>query len=90
MVFNELNIKNYSEFYNSNLKEGLVAGTIMSLQEKKSSKGTPYAIIKFSDKNCEFELFLFAELLVSHRELLKESLNEIPEYLNEIIYYLGK
>ena len=45
----------------------------MSLQEKKSSKGTPYAIIKFSDKNCEFELFLFAELLVSHRELLKES-----------------
>ena len=72
-ILNQLNIKNYSEFYSSNNKEGLVAGTIMSIQEKKSTKGTPYAIIKFSDKNCEFELFLFAELLVSNREILKES-----------------
>ena len=32
----------------------------MSIQEKKSAKGTPYAIIKFSDKENEFELFLFA------------------------------
>ena len=45
----------------------------MSIQEKKSAKGTPYAIIKFSDKQAEFELFLFAEILVSNREKLKES-----------------
>ena len=45
----------------------------MSIQEKKSSKGTPYAIIKFSDQKEEFELFLFAETLVSNREKLKES-----------------
>ena len=45
----------------------------MSIQEKKSAKGTPYAIVKFSDKNSEFELFLFAEILVSNREILKES-----------------
>ena len=45
----------------------------MSIQEKKSAKGTPYAIVKFSDKNSEFELFLFAELLISNRALLKES-----------------
>ena len=45
----------------------------MSIQEKKSTKGTPYAIVKFSDKNEEFELFLFAEILVSNREKLKES-----------------
>ena len=32
-------------FINDN-GDGLVAGTIMSIQEKKSSKGTPYAIIK--------------------------------------------
>ena len=69
----QLNIKTYDEFYNNNEKEGLVAGTIMSIQEKKSAKGTPYAIIKFSDKNSEFELFLFAELLVSNRAILKES-----------------
>ena len=45
----------------------------MSIQEKKSAKGTPYAIIKFSDKNGEFELFLFAENLIKNRNLLKES-----------------
>ena len=28
----------------------------MSIQEKKSAKGTPYAIVKFSDKKAEFEL----------------------------------
>ena len=40
---------------------------------KKSAKGTPYAIVKFSDKKTEFELFLFAEILVANREKLKES-----------------
>ena len=45
----------------------------MSILEKKSSKGTPYAIVKFSDKKGEFELFLFAEILVKNRDKLKES-----------------
>ena len=45
----------------------------MSIQEKKSAKGTPYAIVKFSDKTREFELFLFSEILVKNREVLKES-----------------
>ena len=45
----------------------------MSIQEKKSAKGTPYAIVKFSDKQAEFELFLFAEILVNNRDKLKES-----------------
>ena len=45
----------------------------MSIQEKKSVKGTPYGIVKFSDKKGEFELFLFAEILVSNRDKLKES-----------------
>ena len=43
----------------------------MSIQEKKSAKGTPYGIVKFSDKKGEFELFLFAEILVANRENLK-------------------
>ena len=33
----------------------------------------PYAIVKFSDVQTEFEIFLFAEILVSNREILKES-----------------
>ena len=72
-IFEQLNICSFNQFYNSKDKEGLVAGTIMSIQEKKSAKGTPYAIIKFSDKQAEFELFLFAESLISSREKLKES-----------------
>ena len=52
----------YDKFYQSDMSESLVAGTIMSIQEKKSAKGTPYAIVKFSDKNSDFELFLFAEI----------------------------
>ena len=72
-IFNQLKIETYNQFYGNNLAEGLVAGTIMSIQEKKSSKGTPYAIVKFSDKKNEFELFLFAEILVDNREKLKES-----------------
>ena len=72
-IFNQLNISSYNQFYENEKNDGLVAGTIMSIQEKKSAKGTPYAIIKFSDKQAEFELFLFAEILVSNREKLKES-----------------
>ena len=72
-IFSELRINSYDQFYNSEKKEGIVAGTIMSIQEKKSSKGTPYAIIKFSDQKGEFELFLFSEILVNNRDKLKES-----------------
>jgi DNA polymerase III subunit alpha len=72
-VFNQLEIIPYNQFYNNDKNEGLVAGTIMSIQEKKSAKGTPYGIVKFSDKKGEFELFLFAEILVSNRDKLKES-----------------
>ena len=72
-IFNQLNIFSYNQFYENEKNEGLVAGTIMSIQEKKSTKGTPYAIMKLSDKQAEFELFLFAEILVANRERLKES-----------------
>jgi DNA polymerase III subunit alpha len=72
-VFNQLEILPYNRFYNNENHEGLVAGTIMSIQEKKSAKGTPYGIVKFSDKKGEFELFLFAEILVANRDKLKES-----------------
>ena len=72
-VFNQLKIMSYKQFYDNDDNEGLIAGTIMSILEKKSAKGTPYGIVKFSDKKGEFELFLFAEILISNREKLKES-----------------
>jgi DNA polymerase III subunit alpha len=72
-VFNQLKITTYNQFHDNNDNEGLVAGTIMSIVEKKSAKGTPYGIVKFSDIKGEFELFLFAEILVSNRDKLKEA-----------------
>jgi DNA polymerase III subunit alpha len=71
--FTQLEIESYKDFINSDKSEALVAGTIMSIQEKKSSKGTSFAIVKFSDNNSEFEIFLFSDLLISNREKLKES-----------------
>ncbi len=72
-VFNQLKIISYNQFYENSENEANVSGTVMSIQEKKSIKGTPYAIVKFSDKEGEFELFLFAEILVKNRDLIKES-----------------
>jgi len=36
------------------------------------------------------QLVFYLKYFVLIRELLKESLNEIPDYLNEIIHYIGK
>ena len=71
--FMQLEIKSYKDFINSDKSEALVAGTIMSIQEKKSAKGSSFAIIKFSDNESEFEIFLFSDLLNSNRDKLKES-----------------
>ena len=44
----------------------------MSVKEKKTSKGTRFAIIKFSDLSKVYELFLFSEILEMNREHLIE------------------
>ena len=72
-IFDELKITSYKDFLQNNESEALIAGTVMSIQEKKSAKGTPFAIVKFSDINGEFELFLFSEILVENRDKIKES-----------------
>jgi DNA polymerase-3 subunit alpha len=72
-IFSQLKITSYKEFLTNNKSEAIVAGTIMAIQEKKSAKGTPFAIVKFSDNKGEFELFLFAEILINNRDKMKES-----------------
>ncbi len=67
----ESKIISYNNFLNGNNTNGIVAGTIMSIQEKKSIKGNSFAIIKFSDLEVEFELFLFSDLLAQKRNQLK-------------------
>ena len=43
----------------------------MSIKEKKTAKGTSFAIIKFSDLSKVFELFLFSEILEINRKNLQ-------------------
>ena len=71
--FSHLEIETYKDFISGSKLDTLVAGTIMSIQEKKSAKGNSYAIVKFSDNISEFEIFLFSDLFSSNREKLKES-----------------
>mgnify|MGYP007000205598 CR=1 len=47
--FNILSYKNVNE--DKEISEGSVAATILKIQEKKTQKGTSYAIIKFSDQS---------------------------------------
>ena len=71
-IFKKLDIKPYKDFIADKKADSLIAGTLMSIQEKKSSKGTPFAIAKFSDNYGEYELFIFSEILIKNREILKE------------------
>ena len=72
-VFNEYNITKYSEFItNQNQSESMVASTILKIQEKKTQKGTSYAIIKFSDLGGIFELFVFSDVFELNRNNIKE------------------
>ena len=64
-------IVSFHDFINNNETTGVVAATIMAIQEKKSAKGNPFAIIKFSDLKSEFELFMFSDLLIQKRSFLK-------------------
>jgi DNA polymerase-3 subunit alpha len=65
-------VKLFKDFENSSDSESFIAGTIMSVKEKKTSKGNSFAIIKFSDLSKVYELFLFSEILELNREHLIE------------------
>ena len=83
-LFSQMNIVSYKDFMLNAKNEGLVSGTLMSIQEKKSSKGTPFAIAKFSDNSEEFELFLFSELLIKNRNILNESESFILTFYKDL------
>ena len=71
-ALNQYNVKSIKDFENSNENGSFIAGTIMSIKEKKTSKGNPFAIVKFSDLSKTFELFLFSEILELNRKILIE------------------
>jgi len=68
----QFKVKNFKEFEDNNDNESFIAGTLMSLKEKKTSKGNSMAIIKLSDLSKVYELFIFSELLEHNRNILTE------------------
>ncbi|MDC3139331.1 DNA polymerase III subunit alpha [Candidatus Pelagibacter sp.] len=72
-LFNQYNIIEYDEFNtNENILSSNIASTILKVQEKKTQKGTSYAIIKFSDLSGVFELFVFSDIFETNRDILIE------------------
>jgi len=49
-----------------------VAATLLKIQERKTAKGNPYAVLKLTDLSSVFELFIFSDTLELNREILKE------------------
>ena len=87
-VFNEYNILSYKEFYDDEkILNANIAATILKIQERKTNKGKPYAVIKFSDLESVYEIFLFSEILENNRDKLLEGksvfLNVLKSFSND-------
>ncbi len=72
-IYNQYNIVSFEKFDNDNNSiSSNIACTVLKVQEKKTQKGNSYAIVKFSDLNGVFELFVFSDIFEVNREILKE------------------
>ena len=72
-ILENYEISSFAKFSNDIDKlDSNIASTVLKIQEKKTQKGNSYAIVKFSDRQSVFELFIFSDLLETNREFLKE------------------
>jgi len=72
-IFNDYKIIDYSKFnLDDEIKDSNIAATLLKLQERKTAKGTSYAVLKLTDLSSVFELFIFSDILELNREILIE------------------
>jgi len=72
-IFKQYNIVSYYKFLNDkNSLSSNIACTVLKVQEKKTQKGNSYAIVKFSDLEGSFELFIFSDIFEANRDALIE------------------
>ena len=83
-IFDIYKIQNFNSFISSTSNETILAATIMKIQEKKTQKGNPFAIIKFSDLGGVFELFVFSEILDQNRDILNEGKSLLITVIKDI------
>jgi DNA polymerase-3 subunit alpha len=50
---------------------GTLAGTVLSVRERKGKSGNPYAFVAFSDPTGQYEAVVFSEALAASRQLLQ-------------------
>ena len=63
----------YAKFISDDNSENVnVAATLLKVLERKTAKGNAYAVLKLTDLNSVFEIFIFSDLLELNREILKE------------------
>ncbi len=72
-IFEDYKINDYAKFTSDDNSENVnVAATLLKVQERKTAKGNAYAVLKLTDLNSVFEIFIFSDLLELNREILKE------------------
>jgi DNA polymerase-3 subunit alpha len=72
-IFDDYKIMDYQKFFSDDeLKENNIAATLLKVQERKTAKGSSYAVLKLTDLSGVFELFIFSDVLESNRDKLKE------------------
>ncbi len=72
-IFNDYNIQDFLNFNNNKeITNSNIAATLLKIQERKTAKGNPYAVLKLTDLSSVFELFIFSEVLEKNRVVLKE------------------
>ncbi len=84
-IFGDYKIINYNDFLKKETnKKSNIAATLLKIQERKTSKGNSYAVIKLTDLSSVFELFIFSEVLELNRSILIEG-NSLLITLNKNI-----
>ena len=72
-TFKDYDIINFENLSNLNdNKDHNIAATLLKIQERKTSKGNSYGVLKLTDLSGVFELFIFSDILESNRNILKE------------------
>ena len=69
----QLGVQSWSDFdQKSTASGGLLAGTAISVKERKSARGNRYAFVSFSDATGQFETLLFSDALDLARDYLED------------------
>lgn len=85
-ILDNYNVVQFQDFSdNKNINECMLSGTVMAIQEKKTAKGMPFAIVKFSDLSRMFEFFIFSEVLVTNREKLSAGKSFLINVKREVL-----